>query len=161
MSNTEHDFGQYRNVELSAMYYLKTLINADWTGVNTILGYPNSPKAKLPIVSITVSNDLPERYEIGNRNLEYVYNIIYDVFGTSKPNVLDLAQYVQNKVKEDFTYYTHSKNSGDNTTLVRANAGTLQWLEFTQSGALEPFENVKSIDRFRHILATNVVLTTT
>lgn len=151
------NFGKLRNVELSAVYYFETQINANWTGVTTTLGFPNLDKPPdLPVVSIRVLNVNSDFLEIGSRTMEDVYNIIIDIFGKSEPQRMDLAQFIQDKIIQDFVYYTHSRTSGQtDTQITRVAAGRVKFTQFLQNTKVEFGEDVDHFDRFRQLISFN------
>lgn len=151
------NFSKMRNVELSTIKYIEDSINASWTGINVVKGFPNFPKQTVPVIAVTLESVFSDRREIGSRVMNDVYNIIIEIFGSSNANRLDLAQFIQDKVVLDWVYYTHSKASGSDEDLDLVDSGDkIQFLDFTQNTRVSFFDDVEFYDRYRHIIAVNV-----
>ncbi len=149
-------FGKLRNVELSTIYFLETQVNADWTGISVIKAKRNAPAIDPPVITVKVLSVLPKLKEIGSRTLDNSYNIILDVYATSDGQKLDLAQYLEDKVILDWTYYLHSQESGNTGVLSRVSNGKIAWQSFTQHTSIDFVDTVEKPDRFRYVLAFNV-----
>lgn len=149
-------FRQLRNVELSTIYYLETQVVADWTGISVIKTKPNFAATDPPIIAVKAISVFPKLREIGSRLMENTYNIIVDIYATSDGQRLDLAQYLEDKIIADWTYYIHSQSSGNPRELDRVENGKIKWQNFTQHAILDFTDSVDKPDRFRYILAFNV-----
>ena len=147
-------FRKSRNIELSTVYYLRTQIEASWSNVTIVKSFKNAYDATLPVVCIRLNDILFNRKEIGATTLENNYGIIIDIFATSDGQRLDLADFVEDKIKGSWIYYTHSQSGG---VLSRTDTGTKIVLQnITQNSRVDIGENPEKQDRFRHILSTIV-----
>lgn len=153
-------FGQLRNVELSTIYYLQNQINADWSNISVIKAKKNAPAINPPFVTVKAISVFPKLKEIGSRLLDNTYNIIVDIYASSDGQKLDLAQFLEDKIILDWTYYIHSQASGTPEVLVRSDSGKLKWQNFTQHTSLDFVDAVDKPDRFRYVLAFNVKVAT-
>lgn len=150
-------FSQLRNVELSTIKYVEDSINASWTGINIVKGYPNFDKVAVPVVSVVLDSITSDRREIGSRAMIDIYNIIVEIFAKSNAQRLDLAQFIKDKLNLNWTYYTHSHGSGGAGTLDLVDGGTkIQTLDFLQNSKVDFAETVEFYDRYRHIISVNV-----
>lgn len=149
-------FGQLRNVELSTIYFLKQCFQTDWNNISVIKGNPNFPSDPLPVVAINVSTVLPKLKEVGSRTMDNTYNIIIDIYATGDGQRLDLAQYVENKILLDWTYYLFSQVSGSPDQNSQVADGKVIWQQFTQHTKVDFLEDVPKFDRFRYRIAFNV-----
>lgn len=150
------NFGETRNVELSTIKYIRDSFLASWSGINVVAGFPDEEKIALPTVAIILDSDNSDRREIGSNELNSVYNIIIHIFAKSHPQRMDLADFLKNKIKTGWTYYTHANQSGSNETVERIEAGRINFVNFIQNARLEFGEDVEVYDRFRHIMAVDV-----
>ncbi len=151
-------FRQYRNCELSAIYYLETQVTANWTGITVVKGFPLNDKAELPIISIRVTDSSPTAREIGSRSMFNYYLIIIDIFAKHAGQREDLAQFIEDTVINDFVYYEHSHPSGDPTSLSRVANGKVVFQEFVSSGPVNFGEDASLYDKNRHNVSYNVRL---
>lgn len=144
-------FGKSRNVELSTASYLETQVEASWTDVQVLKGFPDyTPDMKLPIVAITLIQELTDFIEIGSRLTDDIYTFSIDIFGKSTANRLDLAQFIKEKLLLDWTYNEYSRGSGE--TLTATPAGKVTFIEFISNEKVEIGEDVNNFDRFRHLI---------
>lgn len=151
------NFGKYRNVELSTVYFFDTQIQANWTGVSVVVGFPNLDAAsQLPVVSIRVPSVNSDFREIGSRTMEDVYTVIIDIFAKSHAQRLDLTQFIQDQIIQDCIYYTHSRTTGQNESqITRTQAGRIAFNGFTQNQKLDFGDDVDNFDRFRQVISYN------
>jgi hypothetical protein len=147
-------FRETRNIELSTIYYLETQIDANWSGVNVILGYPNFNDVDVPIVSVRLNDNTSTYLEIGATTFDHVYGIIIDIFARSDGQRLDLADFIRDQLAGSWTYYTHSHASGTNEEIVRTDSGSKLFLmSINENRKVEIFDNPERQDRFRHIIS--------
>lgn len=148
------NFGQLRNVELSTAFAFETAFASGWTGVTVVKGFPNFPKVTLPVVSVRLNTTNTNLLEIGSRQTDDVYNIIFEVFATSDGQKLDLAQYVKNLILADWVYYEWSRGSGD--TMNKTANGRIAFNDFTQDSPIFHGDDVDLADKYRYIIAVDV-----
>lgn len=151
------NFGKYRNVELSAVYFFDTQIQANWTGVSVVVGFPNlDATSQLPVVSIRVPSVNSDFLEIGSRTMDDVYTVIIDIFAKTNAQRLDLTQFIQDQIIQDFVYYAHSRTSGQNDTqITRTSAGKVKFTGFVQNQKLDFGDEVENFDKCRQIISFN------
>ena len=143
-----------RNLELSTKYYLETQINTDWTGVNTILSFKEAYDVAPPTVCVRLNSTIFGRKEVGATTLFDTYGFIIDIFARSHPQRLDLADYIEDKIKGSWTHYTHTTSGG---VLTRTDSGSKIFLKtITENNRVEIFDNPERQDRFRHIISFTV-----
>ena len=149
-------FNTSRNCELSVIYGVDTQVQANWTGITVVKSNPNFDAVALPIITARLLATNNQRKEIGSRTMDSRYNFVVDIYAKSDGQRLDLAQFLEDTILQDFTYYTHSQTSGSPQTLTRTDAGKVKFIEFTQNTRIYFFEEVEAYDRFRHVLAFDV-----
>lgn len=147
-------FGRSRNAELSTISYIETQIAANWSDVTVVKGYPNfTPDMKLPIVAVTLDQEITDLLEIGSRQTDDIYNFSIDIFGKSNANRLDLAQFLKDKILLDWTYNEYSRGSGE--SIVATPTGKVVFIEFNSNERVDFSDDVSNFDRFRHLLSFN------
>lgn len=139
-----------RNIFLSSLYYLETQVNADWNNISVIKSFRNAYNISLPVICLELITTTFGRKEIGNTTLLNDYGLTIDIFATSDGQRLDLADYVEDKIKGSWTFYTHSQSGG---VLTRTDTGTKVILKtITENHKVEIFDNPERQDRFRHLI---------
>lgn len=149
-------FGEARNVEISTTQYIEDSINASWSEINTVKGYPSFPKQSIPVVSVELGPETSTRKEIGTTNMNNIYNIIINVHARSNGQRLDLAQFVKTLVETAWTYYVYSQASGNPGTLDSVAMSKIVFVAFTQNNKIQFFDEVDFYDRYRHIIGVDV-----
>ena len=149
-------FSISRNLELSYVYYIQQQINASWSGVTTVKGFPRDTKAVLPVISVRLLSEVSELREIGSRLLNDEYLIAIDIFATSDGQRLDLSDSIKNLVIQDFTYYEHSRPSGGGETIERTAGGKVVFKRINENNKVDFGETVDVYDRFRHFISVAV-----
>ena len=147
-------FSTTRNVELSTIYYIETQIDANWSGVEVVKSFLSAYDKTLPVVCVRLLDTGSSRLELGSTTLDNIYGITIDVFATSDGQRIDLADFILDKLKDGWVYYTHSKVTGA-TTLDRTSAGRVRVVEFVDNTRLDFGEQVENPDRFRHVISVN------
>jgi len=149
-------FSTTRNVELSAIYYIETSIDNAWTGVEVVKSFLSAYDKTLPVVCIRLLDTLTDRLEIGSTTLDNEYSFIIDIFATSDGQRIDLSDFIMDKLKDGWIYYTHAHTPNDNSTLVRTNAGRCIVVAFTDNSRIDFGDEVANPDRFRHKIVFRV-----
>lgn len=149
-------FREGRNVELSTIYYLETSIATDWSNITVVKAFTNAYKSVLPVIAIYLSSTDNNRREVGGTTLIKDYTINIDIFSTSNGQRIDLSDYITDKLKDCWTYYTHSQTIGDTDSLTRVNAGTVMVTNYITDTKIDFGENVDVTDRFRHFIQVQV-----
>jgi len=145
-------FSVTRNMELSTLYYLETQINANWTGITIVKSFLSAYDKTLPVVCIRLLNTNSIRLELGSNTLQNTYMFTVDIFATSDGQRIDLADFVLNKLKPGWDYFTHSKVSGA-TTLDRVSAGRIRVDSFLDNSRIDFGDEAENPDRFRHTIS--------
>lgn len=155
-------FGKSRNVELSSIKYISDSIAASWTGVSVVKGFPDITKPEqLPVIAVTLESEFNDLFQIGSRETDDVYVISIEIFAKSNAQRLDLAQFIKDKVLQDWIYYTHANQSGSAETIERVNSGKVTFSQFTQNTKIEFGDDTEFFDRYRHLIQVNVRVKTT
>ena len=151
-------FRESRNVERSTLQYLETQIDASWSNVTVIKTFyqayarDNNP----PIVCIRLMDQNTDFLEIGATTLDNTYNIIIDIFASSDGQRLDLADFIINQIKDNWTYNTYAHATGDKSTTIATAAGKCRVTDFIENGKVDLGETEESRDRHRHSLIFTV-----
>lgn len=146
-------FSESRDLELSVIYYLETNIGTDWTGITVTKSFNQAYKASLPVVAIELSSINNDRKEIGSTTLVKNCIINIDIFATSSGLRIDLANYIVDKLKDQFTYYEHSQTSGSPETLTRTANGNVIVTDFISDIKLNFGGDADVFDRYRHFIS--------
>jgi hypothetical protein len=149
-------FSTMRNVELSTLYYVETSINASWTGVEIVKSFLSAYDKTLPVVCVRLTDGPKERLEVGSNTLIKDYTFIIDVFATSDGQRIDLADFLVDKLKDGWVYYTHAHTVGSPAELTRTSAGRITLTRFIENNRVELGEVIENPDRFRHIVTFQV-----
>jgi len=150
-------FSTMRNVELSTIYYIETQIDNNWTGIEVVKSFLSAYDKTLPVVCIRLINALTDRLEVGSTTLDNEYGFMIDIFGTSDGQRIDLADFIVDKLKDGWVYYTHAHTVGDNTSLARTSDGRISVKLFTDNSRVDfGTDEIENPDRFRHRIGVNV-----
>ena len=79
-----------------------------------------------------------------------------DIFAKSDAQRLDLADYVIDKMKGSWTYYTHEQSSGDRKELSLTDQGEVKVTEFVSNRKVDFDGGTELFDKFRHAIVLNV-----
>jgi len=143
-------FRPTRNVELSTLYYLETCVASDWTGVTVVKKFTDAYKSALPVICANISNIYSDRKELGATTLLNDYTLSIDIFATSDGQRIDFADYITDKLKDNWDYYTHTQTSG---TLSRSSSGKIYVWKYNTNYKVDlGDEGVNVYDRFRHYI---------
>ena len=127
-------------------------------GVN-LTGYVKD--TDLPIVCVRLLDQTSTRLEIGSDTLENRYGIIIDIFATSDGQRIDLADFILNELKDGWTYYTYSQQSGNKEVLDTTSAGRCRVMGFVDNRRLDLGGAIDKKDRHRHTMTVLVRMETT
>jgi hypothetical protein len=154
-------FTKRRNIELSTIEYLETSINASWSGITTVKSFLQAyaTSVSLPVVCIRLASTENGQLEVGSTTLDSSYNIIIDIFAKSDGQRLDLADFIVDKLKDCWTYYTYSHPSNTNETLEKVAVAKIRTVNWVEDNKLDFFDTVESRDRFRHVISVDVKVT--
>uniref|UniRef100_A0A6M3K5Z3 Tail protein n=1 Tax=viral metagenome TaxID=1070528 RepID=A0A6M3K5Z3_9ZZZZ len=149
MSNS---FSTSRNIELSTIFYLETELKNDWGNINIVKSFTNAYKAALPVVAINLSSINSGRREIGATTLLNDYIIDINIFASSDGLRIDLVDYIMNKLKDCWDYYTHSQTSGSPETLTRVADGKIFTTDYIMNDKINLGVDADVYDRFRSFI---------
>lgn len=153
-------FRQARNVELSTVYFIDSQVQANWSNITVVKANPQFPASDLPIISVRLLTINASFREIGSRTMEDRYNFIIDIYAKSDGQRLDLAQFLEDTLIQDWTYYLHSQTSGAPETLTRTANGRIKFIQFLQNQRIDFVDQVEVFDRFRHVITFDVRVAT-
>ena len=147
-----------RCIELSTIDYLETQINANWSGVTTVKAFTQvySDTINVPVVCVRLIQTMSNRREIGATTLNNNYLIQIDIFAKSDGQRLDLADFITDKLKDGWTYYTYSQQSGNKEVLDETASGYIIVTSFNDNSKIEMGDNVELKDKFRHSISISV-----
>lgn len=151
-------FREKRDCELSILYYLETSFTTDWSNITILKTFNQaySNDYSLPIVVVSLANTTPSRLEVGSDTLDNRHRIAIHIFATSEAQRLDIADYVNDKLKDGCVYYEHSHVSGDKSSLDRVANGRLRVMEWISDEKFEIGEIVDNKDKYRHVIMVTV-----
>lgn len=150
-------FQNNRNMELSTIYYFEQVFQDNWSGINVVKGFSQVTSASLPVVAIGLIEQTTSRFEIGNNKLKNIYVFSFDIFAKSDGQRIDLAGFILDKLKDNWTYYYFSHPSGDNSSLEKTEKGKIFVTDFVTNTKVEFVENMEGYDRFRHSIVVNTM----
>lgn len=148
-------FRNFRNTELSAIEYIRTQVEANFTGVTVVKTYKQATKTDLPVVCVRLLSINPVPKEIGTTTRKNECTLVIDIFATSDGQRLDLASLITDSLNDGFIYYEFSKTSGTDTLESTAN-GRVRLLSYLQNQRLDFGDDVHVNDKFRHIISVVV-----
>jgi hypothetical protein len=154
-------WGYTRNLENSLCEYLNTELVSDEikdkNGVQILarIGRKEDNDWQLPVITLYADTKQSPHLFVGNTETFDTDLIIIDIFATSNGERSDLADWVKDKVKGGFTYYTYtpSAETPDSPTKV---AGRLLSVEFISNAKVKLGQNVPVEDQHRHRISINV-----
>jgi len=149
-------FSETRNIELSSIYYLETQIGISWTGITVVKTFLSAYDNTLPVVCIRLYDTSNKPLEVGSTTLLDTHRINIDIFATSDGQRIDLADFITDKLKDGWIYYTHSHPVGDNTTLTRTSAGRISVKDWNTNTRVDFGDEVSNPDKFRHFIQVGV-----
>jgi len=146
-------FRDFRNVEISTVEFLRTQINANFTGVTVVKAYKQADEATLPVICVRLLDIFPITKEIGSTVRKNQFSIVIDIFATSDGQRLDLASFVTETLNGGWVYNEYTKSSGTGESLDGVANGRVRVMTYTQNSRVDFGEEVHAHDRFRHIIS--------
>ena len=153
------NFSVPRNVELSALNYLKTNLAITWNGVTIAKTFSQvyATNVVAPVVCCRVSDTASKYLEIGSLTLEDRYLLVVDIFANSEPQRADLAYSVKLLLAQGWAHYDYSRVSGDTTgTITGVPDGHDTVTDFVSDAPVDLPETVDARDRYRHRISVRV-----
>jgi len=152
-------FTETRNCELSTLFYLETELASAWNGVTLVKSFSKAyaKDVSLPVIAVALESTESTRREIGTNAIVSDFDISIDIFATSDGMRLDLADFVTNKLKDGYTYYTYSHPSGSTSTLEKTAVGNIRVKEFVDNRRVDVSEFSQEVkDRYRHTITVTI-----
>lgn len=152
-------FSQTRNVELSTIEFLSSVIAASWNNVTVLKSFTQAfdKGVNPPIVTIRLDDTALARREIGSDALVFTHTIFIDIFARSDAQRIDLAHFIIDKLKDGWPFSVFQHQSGNRTVLESTAVGRLQVMEWISDSKVNVgLENVDTKERFRHIIAVGI-----
>lgn len=151
------NFRDFRNLELSTIEYISSEVFNNWG--STVIVEKSFTQAsskwtpKTPVVCVRLRDITPIREQIGSSSYRYEADILIDIFGTSDGNRLDLAAQITDSVKDNWTYKTYSKESGEDNPIGTDSGNKMRTLSWNQNNKVEFGINIAAVDKYRHLLS--------
>jgi len=151
-------FRESRNVELSTLEFLETELAAAWSSVTVVKAFKQvySKDTKLPIVCVRLSDSDISRKEIGSTALDTIFTILIDVFAKSDAQRLDLADFINQTLKDSWDYKEYSHVSGNNKQIIGTPNGKCFVPAWGPNNKVDAFANDEVKDRYRHLISIDV-----
>ena len=151
-------FRESRNVELSTLEYLETELLASWSSVTVVKTFKSAYSAtvKLPIICVRLSDSDITRREIGNTALDTIFTVLIDVFAKSDAQRLDLADFLNQTLKDSWDYKEYSHVSGNNKQIIGTPNGKCFVSTWGANRKIDTFNNDEVKDRYRHLITLDI-----
>jgi len=150
------NFSKTRNVELSIIDAIETAVNASWTGVTTVKAFAQAYAVKVPVLCVRMLSIDSKRREIGGNTLYQEFSFIIDIFAKSDGQRIDLEDFIVNTIKNGFTYYQYSRDSGQTETLSKTANGRIQWLRIDSDNRIDSGSSEDEHERYRQSITFTV-----
>jgi hypothetical protein len=147
-----------RNAENSLKYFLDTEISSD--GVTDIngdaipvrIGRKDDDNWTLPCIAIYKESETDDKIFVGSNQIDYRHLLIIDIFAENEGERQDLADWITDKIKDGWRYYTYTVNI--NTPLVPTKTA-IGWvgMDFVTNTRVNLGQNVSVFDQHRHRLS--------
>jgi hypothetical protein len=147
-----------RNIEASIIDSITTNLTADgWTGIRTEKSFAEVYAGTLPCICVSVAELRPQKLEIGSKtNIKY-FTVNIKIFATSDGQRLDLADWLSDKIEDDFVYSTYTITNGAVSAKVASGKIVLtKWFENRKE--LTNTENLVKADRYRQLLSFECIV---
>jgi len=147
-----------RNIEASLIDAISAALTADgWTGVRTEKSFAEVYEGTLPCICVSVVELRPQKLEIGSKtNIKY-FTVNIKIFATSDGQRLDLADWLSDKIEDDFVYSAYNITNGVVSSKVASGKIVLmKW--FDNRKELTNTENLVKADRYRHLLSFECIV---
>lgn len=149
-------FQEFRNVELSTLYYLEQNLNTDWPGTTTVKTFKEiyHKDIDLPIVCAILDDTASDKREVGSTTLDHSHLLVIDIFSRSNGQRLDMANYITDKLALGWIHYDHSQASGGG--FDRVENGRDMVTSFISNQKIDVGESVDTKDKYRHRITIRV-----
>lgn len=140
-----------RNLEASLVDFITAeLATAGWTGINVTKGFPQEYKGKIPLIGIEALEKAKQTLEIGSKTKIKYRFVKIRIFATSDGQRLDLADWLDELLEDDVSYYEYVITDGKvSAKTLKGRIEILRTLDDKKE--LQNTENLEHEDKFRHV----------
>lgn len=148
-------WGLHRNIENSFKFYLDTEINSDsvtdidGTNVPVYIGRIESNDWTLPCITLYIDSETDPSLFVGRNYIDSRPLVIIDIFATNEGEMKDIANWLTDKIKDGFVYYTYVPNVSDPDNPTKTNAGMVNIETYLTNSRVNLGQNVDISDRNR------------
>lgn len=153
-------WGKIRCLENSLVDFLNaelvtdTIKDINGTQIVARVGRKEDNDWNLPVITAYVDNiSLPKLF-VGENTTLNTYLIVIDIYATNEGERIDLAQWVEDNIKNGFRYYTYTPNVSNPNSPTKV-AGRLIGVTFVTNTRVALGQNVDLIDAHRHRITIN------
>jgi hypothetical protein len=157
-------WGQNRNIENSFKYFLDTEINSDsvtdinGSNIPVRIGRMENNSWTLPCISLYVDSETDPRLFIGNTYIDSRPLIIINIYATNDGEMKDIANWLTQKIKSGFSYYTYSPNVSDPDNPTKTLAGSIFVETYLTNARVNLGNTVDTSDQYRWRLTINTFI---
>lgn len=149
-----------RRIIKSAKTYIETQLDANFSGITTVLSFKQATKADKPCVCVTLESTEHLKKEIGSTSLWDTHLLIIEIFGTSGGQTQDIADFIVGQIKGGFTYYSYTKTNATDKTWTAADSGSkVAIVGWVRDERIDFGDATDESDQFRHEIACIVRVT--
>lgn len=112
----------------------------------------------LPCISVYCDSEVDPKIFIGSNYIDRTILMIIDIFTTNEGERLDVANWLTDKIKNGFRYYTYTPNLSD-PDLPNKTAGHLVNVDFLTNRRINLGQTIDEFDAHRHQITINVYIT--
>ena len=148
-------YRQARNVEASLVDQITTaLTGAGWT-IRVEKSFSKVYDGELPCICVNIEDNNPKKKEVGSKVNYKVFTIYLRIFAKEDGSRLDLSNFLEDLVENDFNYYRMIVTDG--LVAEKILAGKIIVIsKISSRKELRNTENLEVKDRFRHLITFDV-----
>ena len=154
--------GQYRitrNIEASVVDQIVTALGVGgWNDIRVEKAFAKVYNGELPCIAINVIKRIPAIKEIGSKQTLKIFELEFRIFATSDGQRLDLSDFLQETIEQDFDYFSYTITGGVISAKV-LNGRIIVRRFLSNKKELINTENLEKEDKFRHIISVEVFVT--
>lgn len=143
------EWGVQTNLEKSLEDFLTAQTVTDDVTVNITVAEKVDPNWELPHIQLYTDSKQKPRAEIGSNKRANTYLIFLDVRGTTNPERMNLADWIEESINDGFTYYTYASDPANRDVPIKTNAGYVGF-DYISSQKVNLGENVNIFDKWRY-----------
>ncbi|RLE64490.1 MAG: hypothetical protein DRJ38_05450 [Thermoprotei archaeon] len=148
-------YRESRNIEISTKDYIKTQINASWTGINVFRSFGEVTNNNLPAICVRLGKTLHDNVEIGAPSTIRTATIFVDIFANDDGQRLDLKDFLIEKLKGEWDYHEYTVNNGVSSDIINGKIRRVALSETEVSPAKDKSQ-LSKVDRYRHLITVTV-----